>query len=322
MENFIDLSNLTYCGKEAQEIFSKEIYNLDLRDYGITLMDNVKGKQKIYNGEVGSLWQAYTCPFTPDGEVSLSEDYIEPAAIKVNLEDCYDVFWPTYLVEQTSITLNGGIPQTFFEWFFNDKLIKTMNKEYQEIFWQGDTEYEGAKEYLKVIDGIEKILANDGITIEGDVFTMDNIVPQVEAVAEKILETGANDEIDTDNYKIFMNKNDIRMLIVALGKDCSCNMTTSVFKNYAMEGDKLYVYGFEVVPTEQSKNSIIGAPASNLVLGFDTFDSHLEYRLLDMREHTGDNSFRVIALSNIAAGVVFPEIAIYSSPNVSDSSGD
>ena len=36
MSNFIDLSNLTYCGKEAQEIFSKDIYDIDLRQYGIT----------------------------------------------------------------------------------------------------------------------------------------------------------------------------------------------------------------------------------------------------------------------------------------------
>lgn len=313
--NFIDVTNLTYCGKDAQEIFSKEIYNLDLRDYGITLMDNVKGKQKIYDGTVGALWQAYTCPFSPDGEVSLSESYIEPAAIKVNLENCYDVFWNTYLVEQTAITLDGGIPQTFFEWFFNDKLIKEMNKEYQEIFWRGNTKAPvTGKPYLSVIDGIEKIITENGETIEGSDFTVDNIEAQVEAVANKILELGSTNDMDTDNYKIFMNKHDIRLLIVALGKDCTCNTVNSVFKNYSMEGDKLYVYGFEVVPTEQSKNTIIGAPAANLVLGFDTFDSHLEYRLLDMREHTGDNSFRVIALSNIAAGVVFPEIAVISKP--------
>ena len=52
MANFIDLSNITYCGKEAQEIFSKDIYDIDLRQYGITFMDGVKGKQKIYTGEI------------------------------------------------------------------------------------------------------------------------------------------------------------------------------------------------------------------------------------------------------------------------------
>ena len=137
MANFIDLSNLTYCGKEAQDIFSKDIYDIDLRQYGITFMDGVKGKMKMYTGEIGDAWQLYTCPFTPDGSASLAEAFIEPAAIKVNQENCYDTFWNTFLVEQTEISLRGGIPQTFGEWYFT-KLRQKMSKEYQEIFWQGD----------------------------------------------------------------------------------------------------------------------------------------------------------------------------------------
>ena len=39
MANFINVSGLTYCGKEAQEIFSKDIYDIDLRQYGITFME-------------------------------------------------------------------------------------------------------------------------------------------------------------------------------------------------------------------------------------------------------------------------------------------
>lgn len=313
ISNFIETSGLTYCGDDAKEIFSKEIYNLDLRGYGITLMDGVKGKMKIYNGEVGDVWQAYSCPFSPNGEVVLSEDYIEPAAIKVNLENCYDEFWNTYLVEQTSITLNGGIPQTFFEWFFNDKLIKKMDKEYQEIFWKGDSGYTGStKAYLKVTDGVESILKASGNTISGSALTVDNIEAQIEGAIASAMSVAASAETEIDDYKIFMNKNDIRTLTVALGKDCSCNSTNAVFANYTKDGDRLFVYGLEVVPCECSRNTIIVAPARNLVLGFDTFDSHLEYRIIDMRETTGDNAFRVIALSNIAVGVVYPQLAVIS----------
>ena len=44
----VNVDNLTYCGKEGQEIFSKSVYNLDITKAGITLKDNVKGKEKIY----------------------------------------------------------------------------------------------------------------------------------------------------------------------------------------------------------------------------------------------------------------------------------
>ena len=312
MANFINVSGLTYCGKEAQEIFSKDIYDIDLRQYGITFMDGVKGKMKIYNGEIGDAWQLYTCPFTPAGAASLSESFIEPAAIKVNQENCYDTFWNTFLVDQTEISLRGGIPATFADWYF-DKLRKKMSKEYQEIFWQGDTGRTATtKTYLKATDGIEKQLgAATGVTTGAVTsFTVANIVTQVEGAIDAALNAAATAEVDTEGYKIFMNHADVRVLEVALGKIC-CPNKESIFSNYARENGRIYIMGFEIVPTMQSRNTIIVGPARNLVLGYDTFDSHIEYKLIDMRDTTGDNMFRVLAISNIAVGIIMPELFVY-----------
>ena len=315
MANFINVSGLTYCGKEAQEIFAKDIYDIDLRQYGITMMDGVKGKMKMYTGEIGDAWQLYTCPFTPSGATSLAEAFIEPAAIKVNQENCYDTFWNTFLVEQTEISLRGGIPMTFADWYFA-KLRKKMAAEYQEIFWKGDTGYTGTtKTYLKAVDGVEKQFDdNSGVTkVSGAVITVDNVIAQVEAVIMKGLEVAGNAEVDTEGYKIFMNHQDVRLLEVALGKIC-CPNRESIFSNYARENGRVYVMGYEVIPTMQSKNTIIFGPARNLVLGYDTFDSHIEYKLIDMRDTTGDNMFRVLAISNIAVGIILPELFVVSKP--------
>ena len=316
MSNFIDLSNITYCGKEAQEIFSKDIYDIDLRQYGITFMDNVKGKMKMYTGEIGDAWQLYTCPFTPAGSASLAEAFIEPAAIKVNQENCYDTFWNTFLVEQTEISLRGGIPQTFGDWYFG-KLRQKMAKEYQEIFWKGDTGYTGtSKVFLKAVDGVEKKLhENSGVTkVSGASFTVDNAIAQVEAAIMKGIDVANAAEVDTEGYKVFMNHADVRVLEVALGKLCCDVQNNRIFSNYGREGGRIFVMGYEIVPTMQSKNVIIFGPARNLVLGFDTYDSHLEYKLINMRETTGDNMFRVLAISNIAVGIILPELFVVSKP--------
>ena len=314
MANFIDVENISYCGKEYQDILSRDLYSLDLRNYGVTLLDGVKGKTKIYSGEIGDVFQLYSCPFTPKGEASLAESFIEPVALKSNLENCYDVFWNTFLVEQTEISLNGGIPQTFAEWFFA-KYRQKMQKEYEEIFWAGDEDYSGnTKEYLAVTNGVEKQLEdNSGVEkIDGAAFTVDNILAQVEAVVMKGIEKAAEDEVDTVNYKILMNVNDVRLLKMALGKLCCGNSTSDRFSNYAKEGERVFVFGFEVIPTMQSRNGIIFGDPRNLVLGFDTYDSHLTWKLIDMRETTGDNVFRIIAITNIAVGIVFPEGFVYS----------
>ena len=315
MANFINVSGLTYCGKEAQEIFSKDIYDIDLRQYGITFMDGVKGKVKLYNGEIGDAWQVYTCPFTPAGAASLAESFIEPAAIKVNQENCYDTFWNTFLVDQTEISLRGGIPQTFGEWYFG-KLRQKMAKEYQEIFWQGDkARTASTKTYLKVTDGIEKKMealpSGNKYTVTS--FTVSNIIEQVEAIILKGIDVANKAEVDTEGYKVFMNHADVRVLEIALGKLCCGNSMNDRFANYGRENGRIFVMGYEIVPSMIGKNKVVFGPARNLVLGYDTFDSHLEYKLIDMRETTGDNMFRVLAISNIAVGVIMPELFVYGS---------
>ena len=313
MGKMVKVDNLTYCGKEGQEIFSKSVYNLDIAQSGITMKDNVKGKEKIYNGEIGDVWQAYTCPFTPAGEVKIGESFIEPVKIKVNLEECYDAWADTYFVEQTKIALDGGMPQTFADWFF-EKLKAKMEREYQEIFWQGDkTRQLQTKKYLKVTDGIEKrLLADDAEEITGSAITVDNVISQVEAVIMKGLENAAAQEVETEDYKVFMNYADVKLLEVALGKLTSGISNNDKFSNYSMNGGNLNIMGFDVVPTMCSRSTIVFGPVKNIVLGFDTFDSHIEYRLIDMRETTGDDQFRVIALTNIAVGEIFGDLFVVS----------
>ena len=316
MASFIDVENLTYCGKEASDIMSMDVYSLNLRDVGVTYMDGVKGKTKLHTGELGDLWQSYTCAFEPNGSVVLGEWEFEPVAIKINMEECYDKFWNTYLVEQTEISLRGGIPDTFANWFFA-KFREKQKAEYQEIFWQGSTDYSGnTKQYLAVADGVEKQLDdNSGVTkVSGAAITIDNVVAQVEAAIMKAIEVADGYNTVTDNYKVLMNHSDVRLLEVALGKLCCGNSKDAVFGNYSKANGNIYVMGFEVIPTMVSKNTIIVGNPKNLVLGFDTFDSHLEYKLIDMRNTTGDNMFRILAISNIAVGIVFPELFVVSKP--------
>ena len=105
-----------------------------------------------------------------------------------------------------------------------------------------------------------------------------------------------------------MNYADVKLLEVALGKLTSGISNNDKFSNYSMNGGKINIMGYDVIPTMCSRSTIIFGPVKNIVLGFDTFDSHIEYRLIDMRETTGDNMFRVIAITNIAVGEIFGDL--------------
>lgn len=303
MANFAELGNINYCGKEAQEIFVKDLYESDLKGYGIRYMSGVKGKTQLMSGEVGDLFQAYSCPFTPSGEVRMSEQFIEPVAIKVNLEECYDAFWNTFLVEQTEISLNGGIPSTFYDWFFNNVLAKKLRKEYEEIFFNGQ---KGRGDYLGLTDGIVKKVndAENSVKIAGATLTTANILGKIGEVAEAI----SNLDAEVEGYKIFINYMDYRKLITALGNESP--LTTAIWSNFSKEGNKVYAYGYEVVPCRIEKNVILASHPMNLILGYDVENGDIQYKIVDMRESTLENMFRVGVITNIAVGVVYPELCV------------
>lgn len=303
MANFADLGNITYVGKEAQEIFVKDLYESNLKGYGIRYMSGVKGKTQLMSGEVGDLFQAYSCPFTPSGEVTLSEQFIEPVAIKVNLEECYDAFWNSFLVEQTEISLNGGIPSTFYDWFFNNVLAKKLRKEYEEIFFNGQ---KGKGGYLGLTDGIVKKVndAENSVKVAGATLTTANILGKIGEVAEAI----SNLDAEVEDYKIFINYMDYRKLMTALGNESP--LTTAVWANFAKQGEKVFAYGFEIVPCRIEKNTILASHPMNLILGYDVENGDIQYKIVDMRESTLENMFRVGVITNIAVGVVYPELCV------------
>lgn len=303
MANFAELGNINYCGKEAQEIFVKDLYESDLKGYGIRYMSGVKGKTQIMSGQVGDLFQAYSCPFTPSGEVTLSEQWIEPSAIKVNLEECYDAFWNSFLVEQTEISLNGGIPSTFYDWFFNNVLAKKLRKEYEEIFFNGA---KGKGGYLGLADGIVKKVndAENSVKVTGATLTTANILGKIGEVAEAI----SNLDAEVEDYKIFINYMDYRKLMTALGNESP--LTTAVWANFAKQGEKVFAYGFEIVPCRIEKNTILASHPMNLILGYDVENGDIQYKIVDMRESTLENMFRVGVVTNIAVGVVYPELCV------------
>lgn len=303
MANFAELGNINYCGKEAQEIFVKDLYESDLKGYGIRYMSGVKGKTQLMSGEVGDLFQEYSCPFTPSGEVTLSEQWIEPTAIKVNLEECYDAFWNSFLVEQTEISLNGGIPSTFYDWFFNNVLAKKLRKEYEEIFFNGE---KGKGGYLGLTDGIVKKVnaAENSVKVAGATLTTANILGKIGEVAEAI----SNLDAEVEDYKIFINYMDYRKLMTALGNESP--LTTAVWANFAKQGEKVFAYGFEIVPCRIEKNTILASHPMNLILGYDIENGDIQYKIVDMRESTLENMFRVGVITNIAVGVVYPELCV------------
>ena len=309
--------NINYCGKEASEIWSQQLAVLPLlAQRAINIMLNVKGKQKVYTGEVEAYFRQYQCLFANTSEAALAENYIIPEKIDLGFEYCMDEFRNTYLNEGIlqSVNRNTEVP-VFTDWFIG-RVLEKARIAYEKLFWQGDTA--SATPALAALDGIEKKLAasTDVIQITGSTITTSNVIAQVEAAVMAAIDAAATAQVAVDTHRVFMNKNDVKYLEIALGNTAfkDTNSTLMQFKNWGIVNGNITVYGFQVLPTEQTRSTIIVCPEKCLTLGTDVFDAHTQIKIVDMIETTLDDVVRGRIITNLGTAILFPELIAYSKP--------
>lgn len=309
----IKVDNITVMGQQANEIFTQDLYSIDIvRQDAINILPNVKGKQQLLAGKVKAWFEKYSCEWKNTTEATLQEKFIEAEVIDLGGQFCYGEFYQTWLSESTAATINHGTEVTpFTEWLFTE-LRKEMSRAYQELFWRGDTASSDDKK--KAVDGIEKKLetSDDVSKIDGSKFTTENILSQVEAAINKSVDLADEAEIDTADFKVYMNYQDIKKLKVALGKLCCEVKEDRLFNNYTKNGDTIEIFGFPVVATMQTPSTIIVAPAKSLHLATDIFDAHTTYKVIDMRESTLDDVCRWRAIASLGTGILFDSVIVYS----------
>lgn len=305
--------NINYCGKEASEIWSKQLAILPLLEQrAINIMLNVKGKEKVYTGEVSAYFRQYQCLFANTSEATLAENYIIPEKIDLGFEYCIDEFRNTFLNEGIlqSVNRSANVPN-FTDWFM-DKVLEKARIGYEKLFWQGDTA--SATPSLSALDGIEKKLSNDPnvIHIPNATITTQNVIAQVEAAVMAAIDAAATAEVAVDTHKVFMNKNDVKYLEIALGNRLYQDLNSEglQFKNWGKTGNYFTVYGFQVMPTEQSRSTIIVAPEKCLTLGTDVFDAHTQIKVVDMMDTNLDDVVRGRIITNMGTAILFPELIV------------
>lgn len=309
----IKIDNITYTGQVATEIYTQDLFNIDIvAQDAINVLVDVRGKRQLLSGKVKAWFEKYQCAWHNTTESSLAEKWIDTEVIDLGGEFCWGEFYGTFLTESLRVSINHNqeVPP-FTEWLFG-QLRKEMSRAYQELFWRGDTA--SNKKELNAVDGIEKKLedSNDVEKIKGAAFTVDNILNQVKAAVKKAIDLAGAAEIDTADHKVYLNWNDYKYLEMALGDLCCEVRGDRVFSNYTKDGNGIAIYGMPVVKTMQSPSTVIVAPAKALTLATDIFDSHITYKVVDMRETNLDDILRWRAISNLGTGILFDDLIVYS----------
>lgn len=308
-------TNINYEGTAMTDIWSPAIAQIPLvQQDAINLMLNVRGKVKVYSGEVETYFAKYVCDFINTTTASLEEKYVVPDKIRLGLEYCMDEFRNTVWNEQIRQSALRTPFESDLEKWLIDRVLKRAAEAYENLFWRGDSESSDVK--INGTDGIEKRLeaSADVHKIDGAAFTTTNVISQVEAAALEAYNAARTRKVSVSDHKIYMNKDDVRTLLFALGQVTynNGNNVNTIFNNYTKEGETIYVYGMPVVPTEISDFSIVVAPKQSLTLATDILGDEQQIVFVDKLHTTGDDKVIGTIITTLGTQILGDEIIVYS----------
>ena len=262
----------------------------------ISIQTGVKGKAAINFLDLTPVLQdGAACAFDPLDSLTLTQRYIESAAIRVNGQICPQTLLGTYA--EYLVRVNATEESMPFEGYIIDAIVREINKKIEKLIWLGDTSSLDAD--LKWIDGFVAIAAADAdvipVSIASGTSAYDGILAVYAAMTEEALERGGEIYVSPEIFRAFiqdlLNKNYFHYAgpqaefpneFVFPGTDCK------VVKTWGLKGDL----------------NILGTFAKNLYYGCDVEGDSED---IDIWYSKDFRMVRYEVLWNSGVQIAFPE---------------
>lgn len=180
----------SYTGKSAGEIIGAAFKEADtLRLNLLTVAENVNYKYNLRKIRYTDGTVDYTCGFTPQGAITLSEKVIEPKKVMNPFQICKETFRQTWSEDSIGASAsNPNAPSDIMEAMQLEVLSSQAEKIDSEI-WVGEAANNG-----EIGDGLivqweaddDVIKANNGITPTGNSITESNVESELKKVLAAI----------------------------------------------------------------------------------------------------------------------------------------
>lgn len=264
----------------------------------VMIMPNVKSKVYVPYIETTSGLKAFSCTFSADGDITISDKEIEPCRLAIQKDVCKPDFDALYNAEgifaQPPGALNSTMQAEIINYFLEEQGGR-VSEHGELLLWQGDT---GAivdgpdGEDLTLCDGFLKLMLADGTVIDVSAATTLDVSNIKDEVERMLLETNPrviawHDR--TGEGRIFVSPLTELLLRLAIGKD---------YVNIPLlhEEDGILVYmGWPIVKTYGVPNDVmVLSYKRNLWVATDIVDDFKRIDIIDMQQSTGDRKLRFI----------------------------
>ena len=281
----------TYAGEFAGKYISAALLSGSTLENGlVTVLPNVKYKQVLQTGSLGSIVANATCDYTASGTLTLAEKIIEPEEFQVNYDICKKDLISSWEAEQMGFSAFDNLAPSLSDFVIGYTAAKVA-AQVENTIWSGQTGTAGE------FDGFYYLATAGGsgcVAVTGTGVTAANVIDEMAKVVDAIPQAIYGKE----DLFIYVAPNVARAYIRALGgfganglgANGVNNEGTTWFTNGALSFDGIPVVVAQGLPA----SSMMAAQKSNMFFGTGLLSDHNEVRVLDMAELDGSQNVRVI----------------------------
>ena len=222
----------------------------------------------------------YNCSFSDQGTIVASEAELTPTVFTVNLELCYadlEGLW--------NGLSNGDLnTQEAGNEFFNalsEVVINEMNINFEDAIWNG-VYVSGGTGVTQQFNGIDAQITTHVTTETGTTLSASNIVTKVDALIATLPEA------------VLENPEGLYLIMNAKTRMFYMQALAALGINTPADAQARTYHGFPIYTVNKIKtNRFYLIQPSNIALGLSKADNFTEMTVLDLRQTTGDNKFRI-----------------------------
>ena len=299
----------TYAGEFAGKYISAALLSGSTLENGlVTVLPNVKYKQVLQTGSLGSIVADATCDYTASGTLTLAEKIIQPEEFQVNLQLCKQDFISDWEAVSMGYSAFDTLPKNFQDFLLAHVIAKVAEKTEQTI-WQGANATAGEFDGFTVLAAAD----SDVVDVTGTTVTAANVIAEL----GKIVDAIPSSIYGKEDLYIYVSQNIARAYVRALGGFGASglgaagtnNMGTQWWNNGSLSFDGVKLFVANGLPD----NDAMAAQKSNLYFGTGLLSDHNEVKVIDMADLDGSQNVRIVM--RYTAGVQYglgSEIVYYT----------
>ena len=286
----------SYAGEKAAGYISAALLGGNtLADGGITVKPNVKYREVMQVLDISDdIVKGSSCDFTATSTITVTERYLDPKQLQVNLSFCKDKFESDWQAIQMGFSAHENIPTDFADYMIAEVAGKVAG-DIETKIWQGVA---GADSF----DGFSIIASGSaGTSISGSVINASNVIDELGAVVDAI----PTSVYGKEDLNLYVSSNVMRAYVRALGGFGASGLGSAGVNNQGSlwySGQGLDFEGIKLFMAKgMADNTIMAGTKENLAFGTGLVSDHNEVKLLDMAELDGSRNVR--AIMRFTAGV-------------------